>query len=379
MIRFLIIYCAIYGVMHFYAYHTVKRGLTISKATKAIFIPSILAMIGGPIMVRIAEKAGLEVGSRIIASISFTWMGLLFLFVSVALLLDFLRCGCFWLRKVNHRWMVQSPLSARNQVIGLLAVTLSLYLYGVFEAANIQTKYLTIYSPKIPAHIGKIRVVQISDVHLGLLTKERKLEKILIKVRAAKPDILVSTGDLVDGQPNNITAASKLLAKVQAPLGKFAVLGNHEKYAGLENSIRITEGAGFKVLRNMGVVLDGLTIIGVDDKALRSTSVVSTDHEKKVLSSYNSDSFKLFLKHRPEKGVSGPNLFDLQLSGHTHKGQIFPFNLITWFQFPYPAGELIPLNGSQLYISPGSGTWGPPIRIMAPPEVTVIDLVHKVL
>ncbi len=376
MIRFLAVYCSIYLLIHYYTYFTIKRGQIISKSGKVIFWLFAILMISGPIIVRFTEKAGFETGSRLFAYICFSWLGLLFLFVSLTLLVDFLRFWGFLIRYFFPERLPVNLLFARFQVISLIILTVLFYGYGLFEAANIRTVYHQVNSVKIPIDPGRIRVVQVSDIHLGLLTRERKLKKILEKVKAVNPDLLVSTGDFVDGQLNNITAAAKLFAGVKAPLGKYAVLGNHEVYAGLENSIKITEDAGFTVLRNRGEILAQLTIIGVDDQAIRSRSGVKVKREEKLLNSYSNDKYKIFLKHRPSQGAVGPEMFDLQLSGHTHNGQIFPFNLIIRLLFPYPAGELVTANGSIIYVSPGTGTWGPPIRIMAPPEITVIDLVH---
>jgi hypothetical protein len=98
--------------------------------------------------------------------------------------------------------------------------------------------------------------------------------------------------------------------------------------------------------------------------------------EHDVLSAQPRENFTVLLKHRPDIDPESLGLFDLQLSGHTHKGQIFPFNLLTWFFYRQRAGQLTRLDSGLLYLSPGTGTWGPPIRFLAPPEVTIIDLVH---
>jgi len=133
--------------------------------------------------------------------------------------------------------------------------------------------------------------------------------------------------------------------------------------------------AGFHVLRGEGTSVAGLiTIAGVDDPAVIGYGRSGEVPEKEVLSGLPKDKFTLFLKHRPDVEKNAIGLFDLQLSGHAHKGQIFPWTLIVRLVFPQIAGLYDLSSGSVLYVSRGSGTWGPPIRFLAPPEVTIIDL-----
>ena len=129
-------------------------------------------------------------------------------------------------------------------------------VYGYFQALDIQTTHLTLKSHKIPKEMGKLTIAQISDVHLGLIVGERRLERILAKVKAAEPDILVSTGDLVDGQPDNITDLAELFRNTKTKYGAFAVTGNHEYYAGLKRSLDFTQKAGFQLLRGEGVTVE---------------------------------------------------------------------------------------------------------------------------
>jgi hypothetical protein len=120
-----------------------------------------------------------------------------------------------------------------------------------------------------------------------------------------------------------------------------------------------------------------ISIAGVDDPAVISSGLAGKVAEKELLSGLPGDKFTLFLKHRYEVEKEAVGLFDLQLSGHGHKGQIFPFMLVVRLATPYIAGLYDLSLGSLLYVSRGSGTWGPPIRFLAPPEVTVIDLVPE--
>jgi predicted MPP superfamily phosphohydrolase len=209
------------------------------------------------------------------------------------------------------------------------------------------------------------------------MVREERLNRILDRVKAEQPDILVSTGDLLDGQVCRLNGLEELLKEVRPRYGKFAITGNHEFYAGIENARCFIENAGFTFLRGEGVTIAGIiNIAGVDDPAGKIYGVRDIS-ERELLSGLPREKFTLFLKHRPlvDKTVIG--LFDLQLSGHIHKGQIFPFTLVTALLYPINSGRLDLPNNSLVYVSRGSGTWGPPIRFLAPPEVTAIELVHE--
>jgi predicted MPP superfamily phosphohydrolase len=219
----------------------------------------------------------------------------------------------------------------------------------------------------------RLRIAQISDVHLGLLVREDRMADILSKVEAENPDILVSTGDLVDGNMTEIDALPALFGKLRPRLGKYAITGNHEVYAGLAQSLTAEKAFGFTLLSGQMITVDNiLNIAGVDDPAAGLP-----EDEKKILEKAQNGLFTLLLKHRPDPLKESMGLFDLQLSGHTHYGQLFPFRYIAGLVYPLQNGPYYLPKGSILYTSRGSGTWGPPVRVLAPPEVTIFDIVRE--
>lgn len=182
----------------------------------------------------------------------------------------------------------------------------------------------------------------------------------------------------MDGQINKLDGLADILGKLQPQYGKFAITGNHEFYAGFHQAEEFTTKAGFSLLRGEAVEPGGVIVIaGVDDPAGKIYNLYTDISDNQLLSGLDHRKFVLFLKHRPliSEGASG--LFDLQLSGHTHKGQIFPFSLVTHFYYPTDSGMVRLPGGSLMYVSRGGGTWGPPVRFLSPPEVTLIELVHS--
>ncbi|RMG60982.1 MAG: metallophosphoesterase, partial [Deltaproteobacteria bacterium] len=264
-----------------------------------------------------------------------------------------------------------------HRVSFFLAVAVSLggIFWGTIEAKKIVVERLEFASPKIPPGAGEIKIVQISDLHLGLIEREGRVRQVVDLIRKENPHLIVSTGDLVDGQMYDISSLASEFALLSPPLGKFAVMGNHEFYAGWKNSLSFLERAGFRVLRNESAAVgEFLRIVGVDDPVGARMGVSAGKKESDLLFGKPHTMYTILLKHRPDVAKQLVGTFDLQLSGHTHKGQIFPFRYLTKLSHPFDSG-LYPLGlGSFLYVSRGTGTWGPPVRLFAPPEVTVITL-----
>jgi len=375
MTLFLFTFFLIYASIHLYAYLKIKAAFAFGITTSIFLISFMVIMVFAPIVIRLSEKQGLEFFARLMSYAGYTWMGLLFLFTSASIIIDIYHFLIYLSGLILRKDLIAFIPSSRISFFIPLILSILIAIYGSFEAKNIRTERIMIRSHKIPESIGRLRIVQISDVHLGLIVRKERLEKILKEVKGVEPDLLVSTGDLVDGQINGLPGLAELLRDINPRYGKFAITGNHEFYAGLKQAMDFTEKAGFTILRGEGLTIAGLfNIAGVDDPAGKNYGLFREVEEKKLLSGLPTEKFTLFLKHRPFLDRNAIGLFDLQLSGHTHKGQIFPLGLITRLFYPADSGYLALQNNSHLYVSRGSGTWGPPIRFLSPPEVTMIEI-----
>ncbi|HUH65817.1 MAG TPA: metallophosphoesterase [Syntrophales bacterium] len=378
MSLFLLTFFLIYGGVHLYLFAKIRVAFHPGVAGTAVIIVLLVLMILAPILVRMFEKYGHDTQAGIAAYTGYLWMGLIFLFFITSLLLDvyhlLIHTGALVFRK-DPSGFALPPLYA---FLLPLIISLGINIYGYFEARNIRTENITISSPKIPEEKGRIRIVQISDVHIGIIVTGERLRHIVEEVKKTDPDILVSTGDLVDGQIDSLGENTSLLREMQARYGKFAITGNHEFYAGLSQALDFTRRAGFTMLRGEGLNVAGvINIAGVDDPTVEAYEPARNISEKDILSRLPGRNFTVLLKHRPaiEKGSVG--LFDLQLSGHTHNGQIFPFRFVTWLFYPLQSGYFNPPTHNYIRVNRGTGTWGPPIRFLAPPEITVIDLINE--
>ena len=378
MTLFLVTFLFIYGSLHLYAFMKGRTALRFGAGPGTALGLFMSLMVFIPIMIRQSERLGLEGLARFLSYIGYVWMGLLFIFVSWSLLIDIYRLAV-WLSGRVFRLEISGIMPSARLSLFLPAVfALAICVYGYFEASTVRTEHLVIKTSKIAKDIDRFRIVQISDVHLGLIVGEERLRNIIEEIRSAAPDLLVSTGDLVDGQLDGLNGLAELLIGIDAPYGKFAIPGNHEYYAGFDHSMEFIREAGFAILKGEAVKVPGIiNIAGVDDPTARRFGLFADIPEENILAELDNERFTLLLKHKPVVDKDSLGMFDLQLSGHTHRGQIFPFKFIVQLFFSRLSGYFDLKGDSHLYVSRGTGTWGPPIRFLSPPEVTVIDLVRE--
>jgi len=252
---------------------------------------------------------------------------------------------------------------------------LSLFiLYG-----SIEKDMVTIKKHSIDLFPGqktkKIRITQISDVHIDMLRNKNFLKKVKDMTSSTDPDIVVATGDILDGLTGGDDIISGLLKDIKATTGKYAVIGNHEVYSDLDRNIKILTNGGFKILRQETVEpIPGLIIGGVDDPAVNGRNKRSINSYKDIFKGLEKkENALILLKHQPVPYIHERKPH-LQLSGHTHGGQVFPFGYFVYLRYGYVKGMYKLAEDFYFYISPGTGTWGPPIRVLSRPEISVFDI-----
>lgn len=376
MLQFLLLFILIYGGMNFYACW--KLGHLLRGHTAALVALGLFGalMTSGPILVRTLEGAEWIRTAHGFALVAYLWMAAVLWFLFLAGAADLWN---FAIAAARHPWpgaaRLALPLRPTLAVIGVLIA--SGLAWGAVEARRPRLERLTICTPRL-APGPPLRILQIADVHLGLLERGARLDQIRRTAQATQPDLIVSSGDLLDGMGDHLNHLHEQLAAIRPRLGKFAVTGNHEFYVGIATSVAFHEASGFRLLRGEAVTIDGgrLRLAGVDDPSLRLGGSVPAN-EPALLGPRQGAPFTILLKHQPRIEPAALGRFDLMLSGHTHQGQIVPFGLIVSLFFPYLSGTHALGDGSTLHVSRGTGTWGPPLRLGAPPEVTLITIEHK--
>jgi len=368
MTLFLVMFLTLFGGMHALVFWGLHPLLTGHPALPTLTWIWMSGMIIAPLLVRFADRAGQEAFARGLAWVGYSWMGVVFLAFSLFVLL-----GIWELIARLAGWLLpQLPslsLHTATTAAVVLLVVLVASFYGLYEAGNLRVERVRIATPKLPAGTPPLRIVLVSDLHLGLIHRDEALAPIVSRIQELQPDLLVATGDIVDAQINHLEELVSLWQRLDPPLGKFAVTGNHEYYAGLDQALDFLQRSGFQVLRNQSLEVDTwLKLVGVDDPAGGGGT------EEGVVLGERSERFTLLLKHRPRFTENSLGRFELQLSGHAHRGQIFPFNLLTGIEYPLQNGLSTLAPDQYLYASRGTGTWGPPMRILSPPEITLFEI-----
>ena len=281
--------------------------------------------------------------TRALYSLASHWMGIAIILLT-----------CLLVYEVTN-FFSKIPRPYGSIAVLMVAAVLSIY-------AMINARILHIATVDIPATVD-MDIVQLSDIHLGSVSSDF-LAPVVEKTNSLNPDVVVITGDLVDSHHRLDTVALARLNDIIAPV--FFVLGNHERYAGLASVMSLLETTKLRTLRNESVDLGALQIIGIDDEndVAARLKHIEIDPAK----------FAVLLYHRPE-GIEAASEagVDLMLTGHTHSGQIFPFNYYIRRHFPYIKG-LYKHKNLYLYVSAGTGTWGPRMRLGSRSEITLLRL-----
>ena len=281
------------------------------------------------------------------------------------------------------RWLMPGLGMAAASSAAVVVLALGLTLRGHFNARRTAAvRQVEFGVVGLPAALEGWSFVQISDVHVGPTIKAAYVRDIVDAVNRLDADAVVITGDLVDGPVRLLAADVAPLAQLRARHGSFFVTGNHEYYSGAPEWIAYLRGLGMTVLLNEHVVIEQggarLVLAGVTDWSAHHFEPAQRSDAARAIAGAPADAaLRVLLAHQPRSAPAAEAAgFDLQLSGHTHGGQFWPWNLAVPLQQPFVAG-LKRLGRMSVYTSRGTGYWGPPLRLGAPSEITRIRLVRR--
>jgi len=252
----------------------------------------------------------------------------------------------------------------------LFAIALAVAIYGIVNAGLTRIKRVTIKLENLPPAWQGRTAVLVSDVHLGHVRNLGFIRRLVAKIAMIQADIVFITGDFYDGTSADYMALAEPWNRLAAPLGKYFVLGNHEGFTDPSRYVNAIASAGVRILNRDKVEIDGLQLVGV-----RYHDATHAEHFRSVLQGIEIDRERpsILLTHAPDHvPVSAEQGISLQLSGHTHSGQLFPFNLFVkriYGQFAYGLSRMGKLL---MYTTSGAGTWGPPLRVGTNPEIVLL-------
>lgn len=319
--------------------------------------------------------------SRAMSFAGYVWMGLAFFLLIGLGAADLLHLGDRFIGSLRslepdpqRRLFLARTLGGGVAAFSAVAGTAAL------RSALSQARLVDVVVPltQLPKSLHGLTIIQISDLHVGPTIRRDVVEALVDRVNALKPDLVVLTGDLVDGSVAALGPEMTAFRRLQSRFGTFFVTGNHEYYSGVDNWLAWWRQQGVTVLRNervtIGTGADAIDIAGVDDwQAARFGNGHGHDIPK-ALANRDRERPVILLAHQPKSIVeAAAHGVSLQLSGHTHGGQLWPFSYLVGLQQPYVAG-LAKHEDTWIYVSRGTGYWGPPMRLGAPSELTRIVL-----
>lgn len=369
--------------LHLYAWRRLVRDVDLPRPWRRV--ATVLVVLLGLVLpvVFVFGRRIAPIRETEAAYFAYFWLGLLFYLFLLLGTIDLLRLVVLRRRRGDgpadpgrRRFLARAAASTGVLGSGTIAAL------GYRAAGEIETPELSVALPNLPRALSGFRIAHLSDLHIGPISRERFLESVVEKTNALRPDLVVITGDLVDASVARLGPTLAPLAKLDARCGVAFVTGNHEYYSGVREWIDFLRSRGIRVLMNERIEVGdrgagGATfdLAGIPDP---SGARFSADHRADVsraLAGRDPDRGLVLLAHQPRQiELARGHGVGLQLSGHTHGGQLWPFGALVALTQPWIAGFHRADDGTAIYVSRGTGFWGPPMRVGNPAEIASIVL-----
>ncbi|MGU3437711.1 metallophosphoesterase [Actinomycetes bacterium M1A6_2h] len=370
-------FAPVLALVSFFLYRRLARSTAAPRAVRravavALFVMWVLAVVGlGSGVVFDPSWA------RAPGFVGLTWLAALLYLTLGVLVLGVVALAVRVVGAVGHR-DVSRPRTTflrvgSTVVVAATAVTVG---YGLVEAATPQVTRTDVALDRLPTEFDGVRVALVSDIHAGPARGRNFVQSVVDEVNAQKPDMIVLDGDLIDGTVELVGDVLDPIDQLSAPLGVFAVSGNHEFYADDGGKwLDLWSGLGVDVLRNTHTDVSRggsvITVAGVNDFTARAPYEPDMDG---ALNGVDPDRFVFMLAHQPRQALEASDRgVDFQVSGHTHAGQLWPIRYLVPLQQPTVEG-LDTVGSTTVYTTRGAGAWGPPVRVAAPPEISMLTL-----
>jgi predicted MPP superfamily phosphohydrolase len=366
--RFILFISVVQSILflgHWFLYRTLVRFFGVTNPSRLLTLRIAMALLSiSLVLTSFLAFRYTNLMIRFLYTAAASWLGIFYLFILASIL-----CWIFY----GVAKLFYLSLDRKILIEILIGIALVASAYGFINAGVIRITRISLQLPHLPGHWKGKTAVWVSDTHLGPVRNVGFAQHIATQVKNLYPDIVFIGGDLYDGEAVDLDRVIEPFSRISAPFGTYFITGNHEEFYDNTKFLQAVRRAGIRVLYNKKVELDGLQIIGVDYRDTRREEEFRTILQKVGIDRHKPS---ILLKHAPRHlRVAKEHGISLQLSGHTHRGQVFLFRYITsrvyqgydyglkWF------GDLL------VYTSSGAGTWGPPMRFDTKPEVVVITFI----
>ncbi len=358
---------SIYGLANYYIFIRGLHALRLTGGFRTAYIVTFIFLAVSFIAAMFLERADVIILGKPLSWIGSFWLGAFVYFLLIIAAIDLLRLVNHFIHYFPSLITSNPAQAARVTAYSVISVVALLVIYGFVNAHIIRVRTFDIKVAKEAGGRKTLDIAMASDIHLSSIINNGRIAAIVNKLNSLNPDIVLLPGDIVDGDLNPVVRQNlgEALRQIKAPLGVWAITGNHEYIGGAEKACKYISEHGVKMLRDSTVFIDSsFYIVGREDRSDRKRKplIELMQNVDKKYPIILMDHQPFHLEEAEENGV------DLQLSGHTHYGQMWPFNYITDMVYELAYGYLVK-GSTHIYVSSGVGTWGPPLRIVANPEI----------
>lgn len=377
MALFFTIFFTIYTALNYYIFIRGWQALHTLPVLKPFYVVFFIVFAYGYVIAKVFYKYLHPLAYDIILSVGAIWFAFLVYFILTLLLIDIVRLFDTWFHFFPAFIQKDYELTKRLTAVVAIAVVSLIVFLGNLNKRDITVKTLKLQFPKGDGKLSEINIVAASDLHLSPIDGERLLSKIIDKMESLNPDIILLSGDIVDDKAEILEQRKigESFKRLNPKYGIYTINGNHEFINGVDASVEYAEHLGMKVLRDEYELIDSsFYIVGREDSTMFQFTGKHRKSLKQIIETIETNHPMILLDHTPYKLEEAQKYnIALQLSGHTHHGQIWPGNIITNLIYEVSWGYK-KKNNTHYYVTSGAGTWGPPVRTGSKSEIVHIKI-----
>ncbi len=377
---FITVFLTIYLAGNFYVFIRGWQALPANTAARIVYSALFLFAAFSFIIGEISEKTGLFENNKILIITGSTWLAFLLYALLFIIVIDLVRVLNFFLHFLPAEEILKSNNIPLKLMIGVISLTSLILAAGIIAAASPVVRTVNIKIDKPGGIKNSLSIVMASDIHLGNIVGRKKFQHLVDTINAIEPDVVLFPGDFFDETLGPVVKdhMGGLVESIRSKYGIYAATGNHEYIGGVTDAVNFMTKHKIRVLRDEAVEINGSVLLaGREDRSINRFSGVKRKSIEEILQGRNMKLPVILMDHQPFSiNESVKNNIDLHLSGHTHNGQLWPMNYITNAIFEVACG-FEKLKNTNVYVSKGYGTWGPPVRTTGRPEIVVFRISFK--